>query len=249
MTAGSTAPTASISPARPLPVRGDSLRAVARDVVACARCPRLRRHCEAVAAVRKREFSTWTYWGRPVPGFGDPASRLLIVGLAPAAHGANRTGRMFTGDRSGDLLFRAMHRAGFASRPTSVRRGDGLRLIDAYLTAPVRCAPPMNKPAPAEIARCLPFLERELALLRRVRVVVALGRIGFDVCRRVFASRGASTRSLRFGHGAVYNLGPHGPVLIASYHPSRQNTNTGRLTEPMLDAVFERARAVLEAGA
>lgn len=243
MTVGPTAPPA---PPRPLPGRGDSLRAVARNVVACARCPRLRRHCTAVAAARKREFSTWTYWGRPVPGFGDPAARLLIVGLAPAAHGANRTGRMFTGDRSGDWLFRAMHRAGFANQPTSVRRGDGLRLIDAYLTAPVRCAPPMNKPAPAEIARCLPFLERELALLRRVRVVVALGRIGFDVCRRVFASRGAPARSLRFGHGAVYDLRPRGPVFIASYHPSRQNTNTGKLTESMLDAVFGRARAVLE---
>ena len=224
----------------------DSLRTVARDVVACARCPRLRRHCAAVASVRKREFSTWTYWGRPVPGFGDPASRLLVVGLAPAAHGANRTGRMFTGDRSGDWLFRAMYRAGFASQPASVRRGDGLRLIDAYLTAPVHCAPPMNKPAPAEIARCLPFLEREIALLRRVRIVVALGHIAFDVCRRVFAARGAATRSLRFGHGAAYDLRPHGPVLIASYHPSRQNTNTGKLTEPMLDAVFERARAILE---
>jgi uracil-DNA glycosylase family 4 len=228
------------------PTARDSLGTVARDVIACTRCPRLRRHCAEVAAVRKREFAAWTYWGRPVPGFGDPASRLLIVGLAPAAHGANRTGRMFTGDRSGDWLFRAMHRAGFANRPTSVRRGDGLRLVDAYLTAPVHCAPPMNKPSRAEIARCLPFLERELELLRRVRVIVALGRIGFDVCRRVLAARGAETRSLRFGHGAVYDLRPRGPVLIASYHPSRQNTNTGKLTEQMLDAVFQRARAVIE---
>jgi uracil-DNA glycosylase len=223
----------------------DSLPAVARDVVACTRCPRLRRHCAEVAAARKREFAAWTYWGRPVPGFGDPRAGLLIVGLAPAAHGANRTGRMFTGDRSGDWLFRAMHRAGFASQPTSVRRGDGLRLVGAYVTAPVRCAPPMNKPASEEIAHCVPFLERELALLARVRVVVALGRIGFDICRRLFAARGASTRSLRFAHGAVYDLGPAGPVLIASYHPSRQNTNTGKLTEPMLDAVFQRARALL----
>ncbi len=223
----------------------DSLRAVARDVVVCARCPRLRRHCAEVAVTRKREFAAWTYWGRPVPGFGDSGARLLVVGLAPAAHGANRTGRMFTGDRSGDWLFRAMYRAGFANQPASVRRGDGLRLVDAYLTAPVRCAPPMNKPAPQEIARCLPFLEREFALLRRVRVVVALGRIGFDVCRRLLAGRGAATRSLRFRHGAVYDLRPRAPVLIASYHPSRQNTNTGKLTEPMLDSVFERARAVL----
>jgi uracil-DNA glycosylase family 4 len=225
----------------------DSLDAVAGDVVACRRCTRLRRYCAGVAALRKREFASWTYWGRPVPGFGDPAARLLIVGLAPAAHGANRTGRMFTGDRSGDWLFRALHRAGFANRPASVRRGDGLRLLDAYLTAPVHCAPPDNKPLPDEIARCLPFLEREYALLGRLQVIVALGRIGFDVCRRLLAARGAATRSLRFGHGAVYDLRPGAPVLIASYHPSRQNTNTGKLTEPMLDEVFARARAVLDA--
>jgi uracil-DNA glycosylase family 4 len=202
-----------------------------------------------VAAIRKPEFAAWSYWGRPVPGFGDPDAGLLIVGLAPAAHGANRTGRMFTGDRSGDWLVRAMHRAGFANRPTSVRRGDGLRLVDAYLTAPVRCAPPDNKPTPGEIARCLPFLERELALLSGVRVIVALGRVGFDVCRRLLAARGVPTRSLRFAHGAVHDLRPRGPVLIASYHPSRQNTNTGKLTEPMLDAVFRQARAVLDEGA
>jgi uracil-DNA glycosylase family 4 len=221
---------------------------VARDIVACARCPRLRRHCVHVAAVRKPEFAAWTYWGRPVPGFGDPNARLLIVGLAPAAHGANRTGRMFTGDRSGDWLFRALHRAGFANRPASVRRGDGLRLIDAYLTAPVHCAPPENKPAPVEIRRCRPFLEREVALLPRVRVIVALGRIGFDVCRRFLSDRGVPTGSLRFAHGAVHDLRPAAPVLIASYHPSRQNTNTGKLTEPMLDSIFQRARKVLEGG-
>lgn len=181
-----------------------------------------------------------------MPGFGDPHARLLIVGLAPAAHGANRTGRMFTGDRSGDWLVRAMHRAGFANRPTSVRRGDGLRLVDAYLTAPVRCAPPDNKPTPREITRCLPFLERELALLPGARVIVALGRVGFDVCRRLLAARGVRTRSLRFAHGAVHDLRPRGPVLIASYHPSRQNTNTGKLTEPMLNTVFRQARAVLD---
>jgi len=199
-----------------------------------------------VAAIRKPEFAAWSYWGRPVPGFGDPHARLLIVGLAPAAHGANRTGRMFTGDRSGDWLVRAMHRAGFANRPTSVRRGDGLRLVDAYLTAPVRCAPPDNKPTPGEITRCLPFLERELALLPGARVIVALGRVGFDVCRRLLAARGVRTRSLRFAHGAVHDLRPRGPVLIASYHPSRQNTNTGKLTQPMLNTVFRQARAVLD---
>ena len=225
----------------------DSLRAITRDVVVCARCPRLRRHCLAIAAARKREFASWTYWGRPVPGFGDAKARVLVVGLAPAAHGANRTGRMFTGDGSGAWLIRAMYRAGFATRPTTVRRGDGLRLRGAYLTAPVRCAPPMNKPTPDEIARCLPFLERELDVLTGVRVVIALGRVGFDVCRRLYAARGLPARALEFAHGAEYDLGPHGPVLIASYHPSRQNTNTGKLTEPMLDAVFRRARAILDA--
>ncbi|HET7264891.1 MAG TPA: uracil-DNA glycosylase [bacterium] len=225
--------------------RRDSLRRVAQEIVACTRCPRLRRHCAEIARTRKREFAGWTYWGRPVPGFGDPDARLLIVGLAPAAHGANRTGRMFTGDRSGEWLYRAMHRAGFANQPAAVHRDDGLRLIDAYVTSPLHCAPPDNKPTPREITRCLPFLERELTLLRRVSVVVALGRIGFDVCRRLLAARGVPTRSLRFGHGVVHDLRPHGPVLIASYHPSRQNTNTGKLTEPMLDAVFQGARAVL----
>ncbi|HKX17438.1 MAG TPA: uracil-DNA glycosylase [bacterium] len=229
--------------------RRDSLRRVTQDIVACARCPRLRRHCAEVARTRKREFAGWTYWGRPVPGFGDPAARLLIVGLAPAAHGANRTGRMFTGDRSGEWLYRAMYRAGFANQATATHRDDGLRLLEAYVTSPVHCAPPDNKPARREIARCLPFLERELTLLSRVRVVVALGRVGFDVCRGVLAARGATTRSLRFGHGVVHDLRPRGPVLIASYHPSRQNTNTGKLTEPMLDAVFQRARAVLDADA
>ncbi len=227
--------------------RRDSLRRVAQEIVACERCPRLRRHCVEVARTRKREFAGWTYWGRPVPGFGDPDARLLIVGLAPAAHGANRTGRMFTGDRSGEWLYRAMHRAGFANQPVAVHRDDGLRLADAYVTSPVHCAPPDNKPTPREIGRCLPFLDRELTLLRRVSVVVALGRVGFDACRRLLAARGVPTRSLRFGHGAVHDLRPHGPVLIASYHPSRQNTNTGKLTEPMLDAVFQRARAVLDA--
>ena len=229
--------------------RRDSLRQVTQDIVACERCPRLRRHCAEVARTKKREFADWAYWGRPVPGFGDPDARLLIVGLAPAAHGANRTGRMFTGDRSGAWLYRAMHRAGFANQPAAIHRNDGLQLIGAYVTSPVHCAPPDNKPAPVEIARCVAFLEREFALLRRVEVVVALGRIGFDVCRRLLAARGAATRSLRFGHGAAYDLRPHGPVLIASYHPSRQNTNTGKLTEPMLDAVFQRARAVLSADA
>ncbi|HKV46272.1 MAG TPA: uracil-DNA glycosylase [bacterium] len=227
-------------------MKQDRLAAVARAVVACTACPRLRRYCAAVAARGKPEFAGWTYWGKPVPGYGDPEAELLVVGLAPAAHGANRTGRMFTGDGSGEWLTRAMYRAGFASQPTSVRRGDGLRLRRAYITSTVRCAPPENKPTLAEIARCLPYLERELELLPHVRVIVTLGRIGFDACRRALGGRGADVRGLRFAHGAVYPLGPGVPTLIASYHPSRQNTNTGKLTGPMLDHVFDTARRLLE---
>ena len=226
--------------------RRDSLAGISREVVACTACPRLRRHCAAVAARGKPEFSGWTYWGRPVPGFGDPRAALLIVGLAPAAHGANRTGRMFTGDSSATWLVRAMHRAGFASQPTSLRRGDGLRLLGAYMTAPVRCAPPGNKPTARELARCLPYLEREVAVLRDVRVLVALGRIAFDVCRRLLRRSGADLRGVSFGHGACYEFGGGRPALVASYHPSRQNTNTGKLTEPMLDAVFRAARALVD---
>ncbi len=226
---------------------GESLAELARDVVACAACPRLRRHCLAVARRGKREFAGWTYWGKPVPGFGDPEAELLVVGLAPAAHGANRTGRMFTGDGSATWLVRAMYRTGFASQPASLHRGDGLRLLRAYMTAPVRCAPPKNKPTPAEISRCLPFLERELALLPRVRVILALGRIAFDVCRRILTHRGADLRGARFAHGALYERGAGLPALVACYHPSRQNTNTGKLTEAMLDRVFRKARAIVDA--
>ncbi len=224
----------------------DSLAAVTRDIIACTACPRLRRHCLQVARQGKPEFAGWTYWGKPVPGFGDPRAEVLIVGLAPAAHGGNRTGRMFTGDGSAAWLIPAMYRAGFANRPASHHRNDGLRLLRAYLTAPVRCAPPENKPTPREIARCLPYLEREVALLRRVRVVVALGRIAFDVCRRLLAERGADVRGLRFAHGAWYDLGPEHPALLACYHPSRQNTNTGKLTQRMLDDVFQRARSLIK---
>ena len=229
-----------MSPAR------DSLAAVARDVIACEACPRLRRYCREVAARGKPEFDGWTYWGKPVPGFGDPGAELLIVGLAPAAHGANRTGRMFTGDGSGSWLIRAMHRSGFANRPRSVRRGDGLRLRGAYITAPVRCAPPKNKPTRQEIARCAPFLDRELALLPQTRVMLALGRIAFGVCRRLLKNRGADLRGVRFAHGAYYDLGAGRPALVACYHPSRQNTNTGRLTEAMLNRVFQTVRTALD---
>jgi uracil-DNA glycosylase family 4 len=232
---------------RPVTPRRDTLTALARDVIACDACPRLRRYCAAVAARGKREFAGWAYWGKPVPGFGDPRAAVLVVGLAPAAHGANRTGRMFTGDSSATWLVRAMHRSGFASRPTSVHRGDGLRLPGAYLTAPVRCAPPQNKPLRAEFVRCLPFLDREVALLPHVRVFVALGRVAFDVCRHLLRARGAEVRGLRFAHSACYEFGEGRPALIASYHPSRQNTNTGKLTEPMLDDVFRTARLLVEA--
>ena len=224
----------------------DSLGAVARDVIACEACPRLRRYCREVAARGKPEFTGWTYWGKPVPGFGDPHAELLIVGLAPAAHGANRTGRMFTGDESGSWLIRAMQRSGFANRPMSVRRGDGLHLLGAYITAPVRCAPPENKPTRQEIARCVPFLDREFALLPRTRVMLALGRIAFGVCRRLLRNRGADLRGVQFAHGAYYDLGAGRPALMACYHPSRQNTNTGTLTEAMLDQVFQTVRTALD---
>ncbi len=237
-----------MSGAGQLAADADTLGGVGRDIVACTACPRLRRHCLEVARRGKPEFAGWTYWGKPVPGFGDPRAEVLIIGLAPAAHGGNRTGRMFTGDGSAAWLIRAMYRAGFASRPASHHRNDGLRLLRAYLTAPVRCAPPENKPTRQEIERCLPFLRREIALLPRVRVLVALGRIAFDVCRRLLAERGADVRGMHFAHGARYDLGPGHPALLACYHPSRQNTNTGRLTQAMLDSVFQTVRRLLEEG-
>ena len=216
-------------------------------MIACTACPRLRRYCLSVAAAGKPEFAGWRYWGKPVPGFGDPRARLLVVGLAPAAHGANRTGRMFTGDSSGTWLIRAMYRAGFATQPTTTHRGDGLRLPDVYLTASVRCAPPDNRPTPEEVARCVPFLMREMDALPRVRVIVTLGQLAFNVCRRLLRARGAPVDRLAFGHGIVHRLGPGFPTIVASYHPSRQNTNTGKLTEAMLDAVFQQARALVDA--
>jgi uracil-DNA glycosylase len=207
-------------------------------ITTCTRCDRLRTYCARVAAVKKAAHRHDTYWGRPVPGFGDPEARVLVLGLAPAAHGANRTGRVFTGDGSGDFLMQAMHRAGFASIPTSQRADDGLVLRGAYIAAAVRCAPPDNKPLPDEIRACHPHLAAELAALPHVRVIVALGRIAFDAALRLAADRGIALRPRpHFGHGAIYRLGP-APLLIGSYHPSRQNTNTGRLTAEMLEAVF-----------
>jgi uracil-DNA glycosylase family 4 len=219
-------------------------------VVACRRCPRLVKHREAVAAAPPRRYVGQSYWAKPLPGFGDPLARLLLVGLAPAANGGNRTGRMFTGDRSGDWLFDALHHAGFASQPTSERRGDGLDLLDAYVTAAVRCAPPDNKPTLGEIARCEPYLLTELRLLTRVRVVVGLGRIGWQAYLRGRLTLGMPRQrpAPKFGHGAVTRF-DDGVTLIATYHPSQQNTFTGKLTRPMLRGIFETARRLLECNA
>ena len=225
--------------------RASTLPAIHAAVVSCDRCPRLREYCAHVAREKRRAFRDDTYWGRPVPGFGDPDARLLLVGLAPAAHGANRTGRVFTGDGSGDFLMAALHRAGFASLSTSRRPDDGLELRDAYITAAVHCAPPANKPAPEELARCLAHLDAELHALPRVRVVVALGRIAFDAYLRAVKQRNIVLRPKPgFGHAAVHRL-PNRQVLIGCYHPSRQNTNTGKLTAAMMDVVFQRAVRML----
>ena len=218
------------------------LAALTDEIVACRACPRLVEWRETVAREKRAAFRDQAYWARPVPGFGDARARVLVAGLAPAAHGGNRTGRVFTGDRSGDWLFGAMHRTGFANQPTSVARDDGLGLDDAYVAAAVRCAPPANKPTPAERDRCLPYLARELALLDRVRVVVALGGFAYDAVARVLALAGTPlpTPRPRFGHGVEAPTA--GPTVLCCYHPSQQNTFTGKLTEPMLDQIFERAR-------
>jgi len=219
------------------------------EIVHCRRCPRLLAHCAHIAEIKRRAYRDQEYWGKPVPAFGDPTARILILGLAPAAHGANRTGRMFTGDRSGDWLYRALYQTGLASQPASVSRNDGLRLGGVYITASARCAPPDNKPTPEEIRNCRPYLERELDLLRNVKVVVALGRVAFDNYLGILRSRGLirSRAAFAFGHNRIFETAPGQPVLIASYHPSQQNTSTGKLTQQMLAAVFQRARKILEA--
>lgn len=225
------------------------LRSLARRIIRCRLCPRLVRHREAAAGNPPKRYRGQIYWAKPLPGFGDPRARVLVVGLAPAAHGGNRTGRIFTGDRSGDWLFRALFEAGFANRPASIDRGDGLELRDVYITAAARCAPPANKPTPLEMRRCQPFLLEELRLFSRLRVIVALGRIAWDAYLRARRESGQPVpRPLpRFGHGAVAPM-PDGVTLLGSFHPSQQNTFTGKLTRPMLSAVFARARRLAQRG-
>jgi len=224
----------------------EGLSTLSEAIVECRRGPRLVAWRERVAAEKRAAFAAEPYWGRPVPGFGDPEARLLVVGLAPAAHGANRTGRMFTGDRSGDWLFGALHRAGFADRPDSTSRDDGLRLRDAFITAPVRCAPPGNKPTAGEFAACRTWLDAEVGMLGNLLVVVSLGGLAYRETMRLLDRRGVETPRPRprFGHGAQIDTG--GPTVLCSYHPSQQNTFTGRLTEPMFDAVFTAAGSLVD---
>jgi uracil-DNA glycosylase family 4 len=215
------------------------LAALQKRVVACTRCPRLRTYCERIAREKRRSFADWDYWGKPVPGFGDPEARLYVLGLAPAAHGANRTGRVFTGDRSGDFLFAALHRAGFANQPVSESRHDGLRLTDAYVSAAVRCAPPGNKPTPEETENCREYLVEELGILDRLQVVLALGKFAHDAYLRHLRDGGTSLtmKDFPFEHGARHRL-PEGPILFDTYHPSQQNTFTGKLKPEDLDRVL-----------
>src|SRR5437762_12184390 len=222
------------------PALVDSLERVTAEIVDCFECPRLVAWREQVATDKRAAFRHEDYWGRPVPGFGDPAATLLVVGLAPAAHGGNRTGRVFTGDRSGDWLYGALYRAGFANQPTSVHAGDGLRLEGAYVSAVVRCAPPENKPTPQERDTCLPYLERELALLVDVRAIVVLGQFAYDVVARLAGVRPRP----KFGHGLEVPLAD-GRTVVCSFHPSQQNTFTGKLTEDMFDGVFQGSRALI----
>ena len=226
----------------------DSLKIVNQEIVVCTRCPRLVAYRAEVARVKRRAYRDWDYWGRPVPGFGDPHARLLLIGLAPGAHGANRTGRMFTGDSSGDFLYRSLYEAGFASQPASVSKDDGLKLIDAYISAAARCAPPDNKPTPEELRNCRPYLERELKLLKKVRVIVALGRVAFEVYLTILRDEGKIARrsDFVFGHDKEHRTGEGHPVLISSFHPSQQNTSTGKLTPAMFREVFLRARRSLD---
>jgi uracil-DNA glycosylase family 4 len=224
-----------------------ALERLQRTILTCTRCPRLVEYRAQVAREKRRQYREWEYWGKPLPSFGDPQARLLIIGLAPAAHGGNRTGRMFTGDQSGDWVYGTLYRFGFANQGTSQHRGDGLTLRDAYISAAARCVPPGNKPTITELATCRPYLVRELQLLRHVRIVVPLGKIAFDAYLAARRELGLALPAPRphFAHEAATWL-PEGVLLLASYHPSRQNTQTGRLTRAMFEAVFARARAELD---
>jgi uracil-DNA glycosylase len=224
-----------------------ALELLKQEIIVCRKCPRLVEFREHIAQVKRRAYRECDYWGRPVPGFGDAKARVLLIGLAPGAHGANRTGRVFTGDRSGEFLYKVMYETGFASQPSSTTRDDGLKLFDAYISAAVRCVPPDNKPLPGEIRNCRPYLERELSLLKNVRVIIALGRLAFDAYLTILLEKGqiASRSGFMFGHDFQHCTASGQPVLIGSYHPSQQNTSTGKLTEDMLRAVFLRARRLL----
>ena len=225
--------------------RFDSLAELHSAVVECALCPRLRRYSHRVSVKKRRQFMNWNYWGRPLPGFGDPQAKLMILGLAPAAHGGNRTGRMFTGDGSAQFLMAALNKFGFANRPTSESRDDGLQLRDAYMTAIVRCVPPGNKPKPSEILSCSRYWTQEFDLLPNVQVVLALGRVAFDTYVRFLKDKGLETRGLSFQHAVFYRLPKPYPALSASYHPSRQNTQTGKLTMKMFEKVFQEVTTFL----
>jgi len=222
-----------------------------QQIVECVRCPRLVAYRRRVAEVKRRAYQDWDYWGRPVPGFGDFRAQVLIIGLAPGAHGANRTGRVFTGDRSGDFLYRALYDAGFASQPESRDREDGLQLKHAYIAGAVRCAPPDNRPSPEEFQRCRPWLEQEIGLLSNLRVVIALGQLACDVYLSILKDQGfIRTRAqFPFGHGRQYDMGQGRPILLCCYHPSQQNTSTGRLTAEMLLEVMESARGLIKTAA
>ena len=223
----------------------DSLKTLEAELIACRRCPRLVTWREEVAQTKRKAYQDEVYWGKPVPGFGDADARVLIVGLAPGAHGSNRTGRMFTGDASGDFLFPALYRAGFANQPTAEHLGDGLKLDQVFITAICRCVPPKNRPKVAEIKNCLPWMEAEIDLMPHLQGFVALGRIAFDGIRRMYKMQDVDLPRMDFGHNQFYELGGGMPWLLTSYHPSQQNTLTGRLTEDMFDAIWERVRQLI----
>jgi uracil-DNA glycosylase family 4 len=225
--------------------KDEAIEALDSEIIDCRLCPRLVAWREQIARDRRRSYRDWEYWGKPVPGFGDSHATVLVVGLAPGAHGANRTGRMFTGDGSGEFLYRALYRAGFANQPTSSYPGDGLALMGLFISAVCRCAPPGNKPAPDEIQNCLPYLQREIDLMENLTGIVALGKIAFDNTLRLYRAQGYVIPQFGFSHGAFYRLGVNLPWMMASYHPSRQNTQTGRLTEAMFDEIWEKVKALL----